>query len=127
MSNFSNIMSNMSNMSNFSSSSYTTISSSSNSTSGGQSTGQSYISHSTSGPDGTTTRTTSQKMGEPAIEETRHYDNSGRELLNAPAASGLNQNRIQDVEVEDVTDETDADRKYRDAMEDEYAKREGGA
>lgn len=40
-----------------------------------------------------------------------------------------NQHRIQDIEVEDVTDEpeTEADKRYREAMEDEYAKREGGA
>lgn len=92
--------------------------------------GRSYTSQSSSDPRGTTVRTTSQNYGEPAVEETRHYDNQGRELLNAAPTSTNNQQRIQDVEVEDVTDQVDeseADKRYREAMEDEYAKREGGA
>ena len=118
--------------SNFSSSSYTSfssVSSSSGSTNGGRS-GQTYSSHSTSGPQGTTTHTTTQILGQPAVQETKHYDNQGRQLLDGGFnAASSNQRRIQDIEVEDVTDqpETEADKRYRAAMEDEYAKREGGA
>lgn len=65
-------------------------------------------------------------MGGPTIEETRYYDSQGREQLGLPS-NNSNQRRLQDFEVEDVTDEPEADKKYREAMEDEYAKREGGA
>ncbi|GAB7350789.1 hypothetical protein MBLNU459_g1330t1 [Dothideomycetes sp. NU459] len=81
-------------------------------------------------PAGTTVRTSSSNHGEPVVEETRHYDSAGRELLEAPGGnqpSSSGQRRITDIEVEDVTDETEADKLYRERMEDEYAKREGGA
>lgn len=115
--------------SSFTSSSYTSFSSSSSSNSNGQSTGHSYQQQSSSHPGGTTVRTSNQTLGGPTVEETRHYDNQGRELLGAPTGMSNNQHRIQDIEVEDVTDEpeTEADKRYREAMEDEYAKREGGA
>jgi len=64
------------------------------------------------------------------VEETKRYDSQGRQLLE----SGLNpsnaggQRRIQEIEVEDVTDQEDAAaQQYKQRMEDEYAKREGGA
>ncbi|KAL1303951.1 hypothetical protein AAFC00_000401 [Neodothiora populina] len=116
--------------SSFTSSSYTSFSSSSSSSNNGRMSGQAYMSQSSSDPRGTTVRTVSHTLGEPSVEETRHYDNQGRELLSAHSAPGADQRRIQDIEVEDVTDqldETEADKKYREAMEDEYAKREGGA
>ena len=118
-----------------SSSSYVSFSSSSSSTINGHSSGHSYSQQTSTDPRGTTTRTTSSQIGRPTVEQVRHYDNHGRELLTAPHASSANintnsnnnQRRIQDFEVEDVTDQVDAETKYKEAMEDEYAKREGGA
>lgn len=80
-------------------------------------------------PSGTTVRTSTSNNGEPAIEDTKHYDGSGRELLEAPGSGNASsgQRQIGELEVEDVTDEVDADQLYREKMEDEYAKREGGA
>lgn len=43
--------------------------------------GQTYRKETQSTPEGTTVRTTTQKLGEPAVEETRHYDLYGREVL----------------------------------------------
>lgn len=88
---------------------------------------QSFSQQISSDPRGTTTRVTTQRNGEAPVEETRHYDSQGRQLLTASGNKQPAQGRIEDVEVEDVTDEADADKKYREAMEDEYAKREGGA
>lgn len=93
----------------------------STSTVNGQTTGQAYKQETTSNSQGTSVRNTSQRLGEPAIADTRHYDTSGREITGGSTSSG-SANRIQDV-----TDETEADRRYREAIEDEYAKREGGA
>ncbi|KAG9524972.1 hypothetical protein KCU99_g2778, partial [Aureobasidium melanogenum] len=112
------------------SSSFTSTSysySSSTSSSNGQTTGVSHSTRSHTNPDGTTVRTTQQNMGGPTIEETRYYDSQGREQLGLPSNATNNQRRLQDFEVEDVTDESEADKKYREAMQDEYAKREGGA
>ncbi|KAI5201678.1 hypothetical protein E4T39_05184 [Aureobasidium subglaciale] len=113
-----------SNSSNFTNSSYTF--SSSSSSNNGQTTGatRSTISH--TNPDGTSVRTTQQNLGGPTIEETRHYDSQGREQLGLPQST-TDQRRLKDSEVEDVTEESDANKKYREAMEDEYAKRDGGA
>lgn len=113
--------------SSFTSSSYVSFSSSSSSSStfNGQRTGQSYTTQTSSDPRGTTVRTTSQALGGPAVEETKHYDHTGRQLLAAPL-TGAPRGRIEDIEVEDVT-ESEPDQRYREAMEDEYAKREGGA
>ncbi|KAI5212222.1 hypothetical protein E4T42_01330 [Aureobasidium subglaciale] len=113
-----------SNSSTFTNSSYTF--SSSSSSNDGQTTGATRSTVSHTNHDGTSVRTTQQNLGGPTIEETRHYDSQGREQLGMPQQS-TNQRRLQENEVEDVTEESDADKKYREAMEDEYAKREGGA
>jgi len=114
----------MSSSQSFTSTSYSSFSSSSSTN--GQTQGSRHVHESHTDPSGTTTRTSSQRNGGPVVEETRSYDSQGRELLEgAPGTTG--QSRIQDagdVEVEDVTD---ADQQYLDRMEDEYAKREGGA
>ena len=111
-----------------SSTSYST--SSSSSSSGGRTTGTHHTQQSFTNADGTTLKVTTQNHGEPVYEETRSYDPHGRELL-SNASNGAGQPRIQDVEVEDVTDaepsEDAAAKLYRERMEDEYAKREGGA
>ncbi|KAF4553695.1 Hypothetical protein D9617_6g094270 [Elsinoe fawcettii] len=103
----------MSSNSNFSfstSSSYST-----STTANGQTTGSQHSQFSSGNPQGTTVHTTSQHNGEVPVTETKQYDAQGRELLNG----GTNQPVIEDV--------TDADKRYEEAMEDEYAKREGGA
>lgn len=57
------------------------------------------------------------------MQETRHYDPQGRELLEG--GSGSNGSR----RIEDVSDAKQAERdaEYEERMEEEYAKREGGA
>lgn len=93
----------------------------------GQRSGQAYRKEAHSTPQGTSTRTTTQNLGEPTVQETRHYDANGRELLgsgqaaNRPAIQQSGGGRVEEIE------ESDADRAYREKMEDEYAKREGGA
>lgn len=109
-------------MSNFSYSSSSSTSYSSSTTANGQTQGTAYHEESHSTPSGTSVRTVQQNAGEPAVQETRHYDPHGRELLNPANGNGGEQRRI-----EDVTEESDTDKLYRERMEDEYAKREGGA
>jgi hypothetical protein len=60
-------------------------------------------------------------MGEPVVREERHYDAQGRELLSGAGAGG--ERRIEDVS----DDQKQRDREYEERIEDEYAKREGGA
>jgi len=120
-------MSNQSSSTTFSSSSFT--SSSYSSTSGGQTTGTRSATHQTSNPSGTTIHTANQNLGEPAIVESRRYDDRGRELIEVGYTGAAGSDRMigsGNGRVEDVT-ESEADRQYREKMEDEYAKREGGA
>ncbi|KAG6993793.1 hypothetical protein G7Y79_00051g087130 [Physcia stellaris] len=92
----------------FSSSSYSSVSDSS---------GNSYSQTSQSNPSGTTIRTTSQNASQPAVSKTTH--------LPAGATSAQ---QVEDTgESRRIEDVTDADRAYEERMEDEYAKREGGA
>jgi len=63
--------------------------------------------------DGTTVRCTMQESGKPMVEET----------TTIPAGEGSKgQGRI-----EDMTGQEERDREYLERMEEEYAKREGGA
>lgn len=116
----------------YSSSSFVSASSSS----GGQRTGQAYQSTTHSDPSGTRVQTTSQSFGQPAVQETRKYDANGRQILEGGKTLGQGQGQGQSGgnasrRIEDVTDadenESENDRLYRERMEDEYAKREGGA
>ena len=112
-------------------SSYSSASYSSITSTNGQRTGTAYQQTTTSNPSGTTVNTRSQNLGEPVVQETRNYDNAGNQILEdgrviGEGNAGWQQGRIADVEVEEL-DENENDRKYREAMEDEYAKREGGA
>lgn len=100
---------------NFSSSTSFSYSSSSN----GQSTGHARTETIESGPEGTKVTREMQNLGEPATSQTRHYDSQGRELIEGP--DGKTSNRITDAE------QAENDRKYEERIEDEYAKREGGA
>lgn len=103
----------------FSSSSYSYSSSSSNTN--GQTTGQRTTHFSQTGPDGTTVQRTSQNLGEPEVRETQHFDAQGRQLVDGSANDAR---RIQDVTDEE---QADRDREYEERIEEEYAKREGGA
>ncbi|QIX01891.1 hypothetical protein AMS68_007408 [Peltaster fructicola] len=103
---------------NFSSSSYS-YSSSSSSTTNGQTTGFSSHQQIQSNPSGTTVTSSSQNLGEAARHETRQYDAQGRELIDGPA--GAQSNRISDAE------QAQRDAEYEERIEEEYAKREGGA
>lgn len=72
---------------------------------------------------GATVHTASQRSGEPIHTERRDYDASGRPLnVEGRALDGTQAgvtNRVEDV--------TDRDREYEERIEDEYAKRVGGA
>jgi hypothetical protein len=70
--------------------------------------------HTETNPSGTTIRRTSEQPGQAPTQEMLHYDSEGK------AIEQSNDNK----KIEDVTD---ADREYLERMEDEYAKREGGA
>ncbi|KAF1986401.1 hypothetical protein K402DRAFT_393880, partial [Aulographum hederae CBS 113979] len=107
----------------YSSSSYTSSSSTNNN---GSISGTKNATYKTSDPSGTTVQTTSQNLGEPAISETRSFDAQGREMIGGGAAGSDRMIGTGNNRVEDVT-ESEADREYRERMEDEYAKREGGA
>lgn len=112
----------------FSSSSY----SSNSNTRNGETTSHSHSAEKHSDPRGTTVRTTTQNNGGPAVEDTRYFDASGREVpadrlregrtLEGAGASSDTRGRI-----EDVGGESETDRLYRERIEEEYAKREGGA
>ncbi|TVY82280.1 hypothetical protein LSUE1_G006280 [Lachnellula suecica] len=113
-------------LSNYSYSSSSTFTSSSSN--GGQRSGQAYKSTTSSDPSGTRVQTTSQTLGEPAMQETRHYNSEGKQILEGGRVLGQgNESAGNARRIEDVTDENNNDREYRDRMEDEYAKREGGA
>ena len=118
----------MSSNSTFTSSYSFTSSSSSNTTSTNAAGEQTTTGHrtsqqTTSDPtNGTTVHTSTQNMGEPAVQETKHYDPQGRELLEGGSSSGGRR-------IEDVSDAKQAERdaEYEERMDEEYAKREGGA
>lgn len=75
-----------------------------------------------SDPSGTKVHRTTQNPGEAAREERFEVDNAGRRVEGAGAAD---QRRIEDVTEDE--EQKKNDRKYEERMEDEYAKREGGA
>jgi len=96
--------------------------SSSSSTIDGQKTGHRTTQESHSDDSGHTISRTTQDIGEPEVRETHRYDAGGRKL---PA-------RIEDQkqqQTKEPNDEQQAQRdgEYEERMEDEYAKREGGA
>ena len=109
--------------------SYSSKYSSSISSHNGQRTGQAYQQTTSSNPSGTTVRLQAQNLGGRAIQETRRFDSEGRQILEdgrtlgQGAGSGLSHGRIEDVS----NDQREKDRLYEERMEDEYAKREGGA
>ena len=75
-----------------------------------------------SDPSGTTTKRTTQQNGQEPVTESEHVPN------NRLGGIGNDQRRIEDVTDEpEVVEETEADKQYKEKIEDEYAKREGGA
>jgi len=68
---------------------------------------------------GTKVHRSSQEPGQAPREERFQYDNTGKRVEEAGTRG----------RIEDVTDKEQAenDRRYEERMEDEYAKREGGA
>lgn len=101
----------------------------STSSSNGQRTGQAYRQEYYSTPQGITTRTTSQKLGGPAVEETRHYDAYGRELLGSgqPRHRPAIQQQPSGAIIEEL-DDSEADPVTHTRMiESGQAKRKGGA
>ena len=93
----------------FQSSSYSSYSDSS---------GNRFEESTTSNPSGTTTHRSTQEAGKPKVTETTRV----------PAGREVEGERTGQARIEDVTDQDDeASAQYEDRMEDEYAKREGGA
>jgi hypothetical protein len=88
-----------------------------------RSTGHRAVQQTYTDPSGTTVRQATQALGEPAVQEERHYDPQGREMIQS------NGNDTSQRRMDDVTDDQQAenDRLYEERMADEYAKREGGA
>nr|POF04489.1 hypothetical protein CFP56_55970 [Quercus suber] len=104
---------------------FSSVSSSSTTTMDGNTsaTGHRSVQQSHTDPSGHTTMSSaSQNLGEPVMTETRRFDGQGRELLDA--SGGASQNRIEDVS---EAEQRERDREYEERIEDEYAKREGGA
>ncbi|KAK3711459.1 hypothetical protein LTR37_009638 [Vermiconidia calcicola] len=103
-------------------SSYSSVSYSSSSSNGEQVSGSKHAQSSLSDPSGTTVTTASQNLGEPTVQEQRQFDAQGREMVGG--ADGPETNR----RIEEVSDnQKERDRQYEERIEDEYAKREGGA
>lgn len=109
----------------FSYSTSSSVSYSSSSTRNGETTGSRYAQHTTSDPSGTTTYSASQRNNEPIYAERRDYDASGRPIAQDRnlGSSGGSAGRIEDVSDQ----QRENDRLYEERIEDEYAKREGGA
>lgn len=110
----------------YSSSSYSYTSSSGGN---GQSTSNHYAEQTKSDPRGTTYQSATQRNGEPLITERRDYDSSGRPVVAGNAIGSGSSGMPTSGRIEDVSDERQRanDRLYEERMEDEYAKREGGA
>jgi hypothetical protein len=72
---------------------------------------------------GTRVHQTSQEPGQAPREERYEIDNNGRRIADG-STSGSNAGRITEVSDEQ---QKENDRLYKERMEDEYAKREGGA
>ena len=99
-----------------SSQSYSTFQSSSYS-SYSDSSGNRYEEKTHSNPDGITTQRTTQRSGQQPVHESSHV----------PSYRHVGGASEQPRVIEDVTDQEEADKKYKESIEDEYAKRDGGA
>jgi hypothetical protein len=78
-------------------------------------------------------RMTAQQLGQPAVQESRYYDAEGRQILEGGRVLGqsVQSGASEQRRIEDVSEEpqrgVQKEREYEERMEDEYAKREGGA
>ncbi len=99
-----------------SSQSYSTFSSTTYSSSS-DSSGNRYEEHTSSNPSGTTIHRTTQESGKPAVSETTRIPTGGAAARQVEGFDS--QGRIEDV--------SDKDKLYEENIEDEYAKKEGGA
>lgn len=88
------------------------------------SSGRRYEESALSDPSGTTVHRTTQDAGQPAISKTTHRPADGAAAPQIQGVGGSNP-RIEDVTDADV--DADADSRYEERINDEYAKREGGA
>ena len=82
------------------------------------SSGNRFEESTTSNPSGTTTHRSTKEAGKPVVNETTRVP-AGRQV----EGEGSGQGRIEDVTEADEQ----ASKQYEERMEDEYAKREGGA
>jgi hypothetical protein len=78
-----------------------------------------YTQSSATDPRGTTTHRTAEETGKEPYEETTYTPAGGRLESGGTGTQG----RIEDV----TDDQAEKDKQYEERMEDEYAKREGGA
>lgn len=87
---------------------------------------QSHSESTYSDPSGTKVHRTTQEPGQAPREERYETDNAGRRLQSSDHGDAR---RIQDVtdEEDKQAQQAQNDKKYEERMEDEYAKREGGA
>jgi hypothetical protein len=88
----------------------------------------SYQEHRHSDNGGTTVRTRTEEHGQEPVEQERYYPGSSGGL-GSQRLEGRQQQQQQQSQgrIEDVTDKEEGQEKYEEKMEDEYAKREGGA
>jgi len=69
--------------------------------------------------DGTNIRRTTEETGKPTLQDETYIPPGGRQLSSSESGAGR---------IENVSDEQEQrDREYEERIEDEYAKREGGA
>lgn len=102
----------------------TTYSSSTSTTNGATT---SYTQSTHSDPSGTRVHQTSQKPGQAPREERFEVDSSGRRIAEGSSSSS-SAGRIEDVTDADKDEQQkENDRLYEERIEEEYAKREGGA
>lgn len=127
-------MSNSNNYGSFASASSSTYISSSSSFSSSNNNNPSVSSHrytetmTSSDRDGTTIRRSEEQNGQPTLHEETYYPPAGGRITNGGQQQQQTQNRIEDVTDSDAAaDQAERDRLYEERMEDEYAKREGGA
>ncbi|RDL38779.1 uncharacterized protein BP5553_03119 [Venustampulla echinocandica] len=119
--------------SNFNSNSYSYSSSTSvsaSSSSGQHCSGHVYQKSTRSDPTGTFIQTTTQNLGELPVQETKYYTPDGNQVVDGGRVLGRGITNEVTGRIEDVSDENtdeENDRGYRKRIEDEYAKREGGA
>ncbi|KAJ9606948.1 hypothetical protein H2200_008959 [Cladophialophora chaetospira] len=113
-------MSNQQSSSSYSSSSFTTSSYSTSSSENPQGYSKSITQTATSNDrDGTNIRRTTEETGKPTLQDETYIPPGGRQIGSSQNSAGR---------IEDVSDEQkERDREYEERMEDEYAKREGGA